>query len=92
LMDDRVMNGMVGPVSRGSMPDVLRAAIDLAQAGDVVGPVGLEERWGLFRVEELLPASLENPQVQQTLQNELFEQWVAEKVQVLPIKIQVAES
>lgn len=92
LMDDRVMNGMVGPVSRGSMPDVLRAAIDLAQPGDVVGPLGMEERWGLFRVEEWLPASLENPQVRQSLQNELFEQWVAEKVQILPIKIQVAES
>jgi parvulin-like peptidyl-prolyl isomerase len=91
LLEDRVMNGMMGPVSRGSMPDILRAAIDLAEPGQIVGPIELEGRWALFRVEELLPAVLENPQVRQTLQNELFDQWLAEKIQTLPIKINIGE-
>lgn len=91
ITDDKVMNGMVGPVSRGSMPDILRSAVDLAKVGDVVGPLGLEERWGLFRVEEVLPATLDDPQLKQTLQDELFEQWLAEKMQQLPIKLQVGE-
>lgn len=91
LTDDRIMNGMVGPVSRGTMPDMLRAAIDLASPGDVVGPMGLDERWGLFRLEAVLPASLEDAQLRQSLQDELFEQWLAEKMQVLPIKLQVGE-
>ncbi len=90
LTDDRVMNGMVGPVSRGTMPDLLRAAVDLAQAGEVVGPLGMEERWGLFRVESTIPASLDDPQIRQSLEDELFEQWLAEKMQTLPIKIQVS--
>jgi parvulin-like peptidyl-prolyl isomerase len=90
LTDDRVMNGMVGPVSRGSMPDLLRADIDLAKPGDIVGPIGMEERWGLFRVESLLPASLEDPQVKQNLEDEIFEQWLAEKMQTLPIRLQVS--
>jgi parvulin-like peptidyl-prolyl isomerase len=89
LTDDRVMNGMVGPVSRGTMPDILRAAIDLAKPGDVVGPLGLEDRWGLFRVEEFIPATLDDPQLNQTLQDELFEQWLGEKIQQLPIRLQV---
>lgn len=89
ITDDKIMNGMVGPVSRGTMPDMLRSAVDLAKTGDVVGPLGLEERWGLFRVEESLPASLDDPQVKQGLQDELFEQWLAEKMQRLPIKLQV---
>lgn len=89
MTDDKIMNGMVGPVSRGTMPDILRSAVDLAKPGDVVGPLGLEGRWGLFRVEEVLPASLENPQTQQSLQDELFEQWLAERMQSLPIKLQV---
>ncbi|HEY9664216.1 MAG TPA: peptidylprolyl isomerase, partial [Allocoleopsis sp.] len=72
-----------------TMPDMLRSAVDLAKTGDVVGPLGLEERWGLFRVEESLPASLDDPQVKQGLQDELFEQWLAEKMQRLPIKLQV---
>jgi parvulin-like peptidyl-prolyl isomerase len=89
VTDDKIMNGMVGPVSRGTMPDMLRSAVDLAKPGDVVGPLNLEDRWGLFRVEEVLPASLDNPQLQQSLQDELFEQWLAEKMQSLPIKLQV---
>lgn len=89
ITDDKIMNGMVGPVSRGTMPDILRSAVDLAKPGDVVGPLGLENRWGLFRVEEVLPASLDNPQIKQSLQDELFEQWLAEKMQSLPIKLQV---
>ena len=89
ITDDRIMNGMVGPVSRGTMPDMLRSAIDLAKAGEIVGPLGLDDRWGIFRVEAFLPASLDDPQLKQTLQDELFEQWLAEKMQNLPIKIQV---
>lgn len=90
LTDDRVMNGMVGPVSRGSMPDLLRAEVDLAKPSDIVGPIGMEERWGLFRVESLLPASLEDAQVKQSLEDEIFEQWLAEKMQTLPIRLQVS--
>lgn len=91
LTDDKLMNGMVGPVSRGSMPDLLRAAIDLAEAGDVVGPVGMEERWGLFRIEAVLPATLDDPQTKQSLEDEVFEQWLGEKMQAVPIKLQVDE-
>lgn len=91
ITDDRIMNGMLGPVNRGSMPDILRAAVDTAQPGDVIGPFELEQRWGLFRVEEFLPASLDNPQLQQTLQDELFEQWLSERMQKLPIRIQLGE-
>ncbi len=91
LTDDKIMNGMVGPVSRGSMPDLLRAAIDLAESGDIVGPIGMEERWGLFRVEAVLPATLDDSQIKQSLEDEVFEQWLAEKMQALPIKLQVNE-
>jgi parvulin-like peptidyl-prolyl isomerase len=91
LTDDRIMNGMVGPVSRGTMPDLLRAEIDLAKAGDVVGPIGMEERWGLFRIEAVLPASLDDPQIKQSLEDEIFEQWLAEKMQTIPIRLQVHE-
>ncbi|MEM6401597.1 MAG: peptidylprolyl isomerase [Cyanobacteria bacterium P01_D01_bin.116] len=89
LSDDKIVNGMMGPVSRGTMPDKLRSAVDIASAGDILGPVELEERYGLFRVEQLLPASLEDTQLKQALQNELFEKWLAEKIQKLTVKLQV---
>jgi len=90
LTDDRIMNGMMGAISRGTMPDTLRAAIDIASPGQLVGPIELEGRYGLFRVEQFLPASLEDTQLQQALQNELFEKWLAEKIQKLTVKLQIS--
>jgi parvulin-like peptidyl-prolyl isomerase len=91
VADDRIANGMMGPVSRGTMPDTIRAAIDAASPGDLVGPLELENRWALFRVEQVLPATLENVQLQQMLQNELFDRWIAEKIQKMTVKLQVGE-
>lgn len=89
LTDDRILNGMMGAVSRGTMPDILRAAVDIANAGDLLGPIQLEERYALFRVEQFLPATLEDTQLKKALQNELFEKWLAEKIQKLTVKLEV---
>ncbi len=89
--DDRVANGMMGPVSRGAMPDVLRAAIDSVQPGAIVGPVQIENYWALFRLEQLLPATLEDNQLKQVMQTELFDRWLAEKIQAMTVKLQVTE-
>jgi parvulin-like peptidyl-prolyl isomerase len=89
IADDRVLNGMMGPVSRGALPDALRAAVDSANSGQMIGPLELEGRWLLFRVEQFLPASLEDAQLKLTLQNELFEQWIAQQIQKMAVKLQV---
>ncbi|MBD2086781.1 peptidylprolyl isomerase [Trichocoleus sp. ST-U3] len=90
LTDDRIVNGMMGPVSRGTLPDQIRAAIDTASPGRLLEPLKLEERWALFRVEKFLPASLEDSQLKEALQNELFEQWLAQKIQTLTVKLQIS--
>ncbi|MGC8714773.1 MAG: peptidylprolyl isomerase [Leptodesmis sp.] len=89
--DERIANGMMGAVSRGTMPDVLRAAIDSAHPGDLVGPMQIENYWAIFRVEQFIPATLEDNQLRQALQNELFERWIAEKIQAMTVKLQVNE-
>jgi parvulin-like peptidyl-prolyl isomerase len=89
--DERIANGMMGPVSRGTLPDDLRSAIDAASPGDVLGPLQLENYWAVFRLEEELPASLEDPQLRQAMQNELFERWLVEKLQNMAVKLQVNE-
>jgi parvulin-like peptidyl-prolyl isomerase len=90
LAEDRMVNGMMGPVSRGKIPDQLRAMVDIATPGQVIGPVEIEGRYGLFRVEQFLPASLEDMQIKQALQNELFEKWLVEKIQKLTVKLQMS--
>lgn len=89
LTDDRTLNGMMGAVSRGQMSDALRALIDLAAPGEMIGPIEIEQCYCLFRVEQFLPASLEG-KLKQELQNQLFEQWLGEKMQKLAIKLQVS--
>lgn len=90
LADERVFNGMMGPISRGSLPDILRAAVDAANPGELLELIELEGNFNLFRLENLLPASLENLQLKQSLQKELFEQWLGEKIQNLIVKLQVS--
>ena len=86
-----MVNGMMGPVSRGTLPDAIRAQIDAANPGDLLGPIELENRWGLFRVEQKMDATLDDVQLQQALRNELFERWIAEKIQKMTVKLQVGE-
>lgn len=88
ITEDRILNGIMGPVSRGILPDTLRAAVDSANPGDSIGPFQIEGNWCLFRVEVFLPASLENSQLRETLQNEIFELWLAEKLNNLNVKVQ----
>lgn len=89
--EERVANGMMGPVSRGTLPDALRAAIDAATPGELIGPVEVEKFWAIFRVEQFLPATLEDNQLRQAMQNELFERWIGEKIQTMSVKLQVSE-
>lgn len=89
--DERITNGMMGPVSRGTLPDELRAAIDSTNPGELVGPLQVENYWAIFRVEQFLPATLEDTQLQQVIQNELFERWLAEKIQTMTVTLQVNE-
>jgi len=90
LTEDRIANGMMGAISIGTLPDPLKSAIDGVTPGKVLGPLQVDGRWGLFRVEEFLTVSLEDGQVRQTLQNELFERWLGERLQQLNVKLQIS--
>lgn len=86
--DDRIFNGMMGAISRGTMPDVLRASVDLANIGELIGPLEINGLWYLVRVEKILEASLEE-QLKQELEDELFHQWLEDKIQKINVKLQV---
>jgi parvulin-like peptidyl-prolyl isomerase len=88
IAEDSMLNGMMGAISKGAMPDDLRMAIDLAESGELIGPLQIEELWYLFRVEKLLPASL-NESLKQALEDELFEQWLEEKIERTDVQLKV---
>lgn len=88
VTEDGIFNGMMGSTSRGTMPDDLRAAIDRANPGELIGPLEIDGLWYLVRVEKFLPASLDESTKQQ-LKDELFEQWLEEKVQQIDVQLHV---
>lgn len=90
---DRLFNGMLGLLSRGSLPDTLRAAVDAATPGDVLKPLFIEQEslWCLFRLDRVLPATLDHPEVLETLRNELFDQWIMRQLDGMDVEMLVGE-
>ncbi len=81
-------SGLAIPLSQGELPDELRDAIEATQPGEVIGPLLISDRWYIFRVEALQPAELDK-ELEAQLKDELFEQWLIEKVQQMDVTLQV---
>jgi len=89
ITDDRVANGMMGAVPKAQMPEILRTAIDSANPGDIVGPMEIEGRYCLFRIEKFVPATLDDLNLKQELMNQIFEQWINSKIQAMDIRLDI---
>ncbi len=88
IAEDQIFNGMMGLISKGTLPDVVRAEIANANPGELIGPIEVDKLWYLVRVEKFLPASLDE-QLKQQLESELFEQWLEDKIQNINVQLQV---
>lgn len=77
-------------IARKSLANDLQEALAAAQVGDVVGPLAIEGRWCLFRLDKILPAALEG-EVQTQLESELFQQWIDEQVSAMTVKMEVRQ-
>ncbi len=88
VTEERIFNGMMGAVSRSTMPDALRSAVDLAKVGDLLGPLEIQGLWHLVRVEKFLDAALDE-QLEQQLQDELFEKWLDDKIKAMNVNLEV---
>ena len=88
---EKVVNFRTGTISRGEMPELLRNEVDTATVGELVGPTLIDNNWFLLRVEQLLPVTLDG-EIKRQLQNELFEQWLKEKLAKSSIKMELQES
>ncbi|MGL4503690.1 MAG: peptidylprolyl isomerase, partial [Planktothrix sp.] len=84
----KAYNGMMGAVPLNQLPPGIRDAISSAQPGEIVGPMELEGRYSLLRLEQRIPATLEG-QLKRQLQEQLFEQWWQSKLQNKNVKLQV---
>ena len=88
LTNDRLVHGIMEAVSLGQVPSQIREYIITATPGELIGPLEIDERYALLRVERFIPATLEGS-LKRELQDQLFEQWLEEKGQKLTIKMHV---
>lgn len=75
---------------RMDLPAALRGALEGAPPGRMEGPVELRGTWALVRLDQDLPASLEDPEVSRGLREELFECWLAERLERLSVELQAS--
>lgn len=68
------------------VPEVLLDLINAAQEGDILEPAFLDDQWYVFQVEDFQPAELDEA-LEEELSNELFEQWLMEKVSAMNITL-----
>ncbi|NJR52285.1 MAG: peptidylprolyl isomerase [Leptolyngbyaceae cyanobacterium CSU_1_3] len=71
------------------LPEELREALPTAMVGDSIGPLQIDGQWCLFRIEKFHPAVLESS-LKQELQEQLFQQWLIDRVNHLPVKLAIA--
>jgi hypothetical protein len=78
-------------VRYSQLPEDLRDAIATAMVGDSIGPLQIAGQWCLFRIEQFHPAVLESA-LKQELQEKLFQQWLGERVNQLPVNLVAAKA
>lgn len=81
-------SGLAVPLSQGELPDELSDAIQANRPGDVIGPLLIGDRWYIFRVEAFQPAELDEA-LKAQLKDELFEEWLIEKVKEMDVTLQL---
>lgn len=86
VADPLKVSVMKSAIRFGQLPENVREALRTAEIGGLVGPIEMEQRWCVFRVEQFLPAVLEG-QLQRSLEDRLFQQWLAERAQEVSVKL-----
>lgn len=87
LAEESILNGMMGPIKFGTLPEPLQKAINPDFTQQLIGPIQVGEKWGIFRVEQFLPASLYNETLKQEVRLHLFEAWLGEKIKMLKVEV-----
>jgi parvulin-like peptidyl-prolyl isomerase len=90
LVDDAIVGGVMAPVIRAQMPEVIREATRSAQPGQLIGPLQIDQRYCLLKVEQCLPATLEGS-LKREIEEQIFQQWLTERLQQVAIKLNISE-
>ncbi|MBP0001509.1 MAG: peptidylprolyl isomerase [Cyanobacteria bacterium SID2] len=88
VTNDSNLNGLMGAIQLGQLPPPIREQLRGRDPGNLVGPVEVEGRYTLLRVEQWLPAVLEG-NLKRQLDERFFTQWLQEQLQNKQIKLNI---
>jgi peptidylprolyl isomerase len=84
--ESRQSGGFLGVVARKSLSPAVEAAVFGAKNGDVLGPFKTAHGWHIVRVEELLPAVLDE-RTAEAIRNQLFQDWLQDQVRQADVRL-----
>lgn len=84
LTSDKLAGGQIEEMRLGEVPEPIRSFVLSAQSGKLIGPLEIENRYVLIRVNQITPAVLDEKLILE-LQEEIFDQWLQEQAESLPI-------
>lgn len=79
--------GSLGLMLRTDLTGELAKRVAAARPGDILGPMQIEDAFALFRLDEHLPCTLEDPAIKNQLREELFQRWIGEQFERLQVEI-----
>lgn len=88
ITPDGLLNGMMGVVKVSQLPAAIQELLIDAQPGDILGPVEVDNKHTILRVEQWQLATFEG-KLKQELQDQLFEEWIQKQLKNKDIKLQV---
>lgn len=78
-----------GLSERRQLPVAVQQAIAPAAIGQLIGPIACNGRWFLCRIEETIAATL-NDSLKKDLQEQVFKQWLSEKMSNSHLELAIA--
>lgn len=88
ITNDSSAGGMMGTLQLGQLPPEIREHLAGRTAGDIVGPLEVEGRYTILRIEQVLPAAYEGD-LRKQLEERFFAQWLQNQLKDREIKLNV---
>lgn len=86
VVDDAIIGGVIGAVTHGDMPEVVYNATANVTPKQIIGPIQIENRYCLLKIEDVLIANLDDS-LKRDLSNKLFDEWLKKRLQEVNIKL-----
>ena len=88
ITNDSSVGGTMGTLQLGQLPPEIREHLAGRSAGDIIGPLEVEGRYTILRIEQVLPAAYEGD-LRKQLEERFFAQWLQNQLKDHEIKLNV---